>query len=87
MAASSSGAQYVWVLVKGGARPIKVPTEGLTDVDALLQKVHAVVGLAGVRLDQLQLYQNKASFKRGEAPFLEPPCCCLPFIDICLCFG
>ena len=54
-------AESIWVKVKGGRRPIKLPTAGLQDVDALIRMVkdEAKSLLNNVDLVQLQLYQSE----------------------------
>ena len=52
-------AESIWVKVKGGQRPIQLPTAGLQNVDALIRMVKDEARLNGVRLDQLQLYQSE----------------------------
>ena len=52
-------AESIWVKVKGDQRPIRLPTTGLQDVDALIRMVKdkATPRLDNVPLGQLQLYQ------------------------------
>ena len=52
-------AASIWVKVKGGRQPIRLPTTGLQDVHALIRMVKDEARLNGVRLDQLQLYQSE----------------------------
>ena len=67
-AAISNEAQYRWVIVKGAARPTKVPTTGLLDVDMLLETIKEKVKhrLEHVDVDSLSLYQSQQAKNDGE---------------------
>ena len=54
-------AASIWVKVKGGRQPIRLPTTGLQDVHALIRMVkdEAKSLLNNVDLVQLQLYQSE----------------------------
>ena len=66
-------AESIWVKVKGGRLPIRLPTTGLQDVFALIEMVKnkATPLLDNVPLVQLQLYQSEETTEES----LQLLCC------------